>query len=139
METSDDDIEEIQKKLPFWPAVMMHISLATTDVLSRVTNSGLLWSISAADPPLDLLKPGPFDEMSIAIICRELLLGLDYLHENGKIHRDVKAANVLLSDTGDVKIGDFGVATQLTNNLSKRNTFVGTPFGWPRGNSPGRL
>ena len=77
---------------------------------------------------LSQLQPGPLHESHVAIICRELLLGLDYLHREGKIHRDVKAANVLLAETGKVKLADFGVAAQLTNIKSQRNTFVGTPF-----------
>lgn len=74
------------------------------------------------------LKPGVFSEAHIAIVCQQILLGLQYLHQEGKLHRDIKAANILLSQSGKVKLADFGVAAQLVNIRSLRNTFVGTPF-----------
>jgi serine/threonine protein kinase len=53
---------------------------------------------------------------------------LDFLHSRGKIHRDIKCGNILMTDDGDIKLADFGVSTQLTKTFSKRGTFIGTPY-----------
>ena len=63
------------------------------------------------------LESGPLDEAAIAYVLRETLRALQYLHGENRIHRDVKAANVLLSPEGAVKISDFGVSGQLTGEL----------------------
>jgi serine/threonine protein kinase len=68
------------------------------------------------------------DEEMIAYICRETLKGLRYLHGVRRIHRDVKGGNILVTESGEVKIADFGVSAQLFSTFSKRNTFVGTPY-----------
>ncbi len=75
-----------------------------------------------------LLKPRPFEEQYVAVLMREILRGLEYMHEQGKIHRDIKAANVLLAGDGSVKLADFGVAGQMSDRQQKRMTFVGTPY-----------
>lgn len=70
----------------------------------------------------------PMTEDQIAYVVHEVLLGLDYLTRNNKIHRDIKAANILLSKSGEVKLADFGATAQLTDTMTKCSTFVGSPY-----------
>mmetsp|Transcript_8799 Transcript_8799/g.17121 ORF Transcript_8799/g.17121 Transcript_8799/m.17121 type:complete len:299 (-) Transcript_8799:637-1533(-) len=74
-----------------------------------------------------LSRPGKIPEPLIAYVCREALRGLEFLHLQHRIHRDIKSDNFLLSLDGSVKIGDFGYAAQLTTDRERRNTVVGTP------------
>lgn len=74
------------------------------------------------------LVTGPLTEIQIAYMCRETLLGLAYLHGMGKMHRDIKGANILLTEAGDVKLADFGVSAQITATINKRKSFIGTPY-----------
>ncbi|XP_049857166.1 mitogen-activated protein kinase kinase kinase kinase 5 isoform X12 [Schistocerca gregaria] len=71
---------------------------------------------------------GPLTEQQIAYMCRETLHGLAYLHSMGKMHRDIKGANILLTEAGDVKLADFGVSAQITATINKRKSFIGTPY-----------
>ncbi|XP_059393619.1 mitogen-activated protein kinase kinase kinase kinase 3 isoform X2 [Carassius carassius] len=71
---------------------------------------------------------GPLTESQIAYVTRETLQGLFYLHSKGKMHRDIKGANILLTDNGYVKLADFGVSAQITATLAKRKSFIGTPY-----------
>ncbi|XP_077477960.1 mitogen-activated protein kinase kinase kinase kinase 5 isoform X3 [Stigmatopora argus] len=71
---------------------------------------------------------GPLSETQIAYICRETIQGLGYLHTKGKMHRDIKGANILLTNDGDVKLADFGVAAKITATIAKRKSFIGTPY-----------
>ncbi|KAK5134793.1 hypothetical protein LTR08_006168 [Meristemomyces frigidus] len=128
LEGSDDDIREIQQEISLLATCSSEYVTRYKASFVKGTKLWIVMEYLGGGSCLDLLRPGPMAESYVAIIMRELLHGLDYLHSTGKIHRDIKAANILLSESGQVKIADFGVAAQLTNIKSQRLTFVGTPF-----------
>ncbi|XP_011204222.2 serine/threonine-protein kinase 10 isoform X1 [Bactrocera dorsalis] len=70
----------------------------------------------------------PLTEPQIAYVCRHMTEGLNFLHNNKVIHRDLKAGNVLLTMEGGVKLADFGVSAKNKHTLQKHDTFIGTPY-----------
>uniref|UniRef100_M4AW17 non-specific serine/threonine protein kinase n=1 Tax=Xiphophorus maculatus TaxID=8083 RepID=M4AW17_XIPMA len=73
---------------------------------------------------LSTVHKKPLQEVEIAAITHGALQGLVYLHSHNMIHRDVKAGNILLTEPGQVKLGDFGSASI----VAPANSFVGTPY-----------
>lgn len=130
LESTKDEIADIQREIQI-------LAQFDSKYVTRYYRSHLvemrLWIImefcggGSCHEVIESLKK--FPEMCIAIVMRETLKGLEYLHlVEKKVHRDIKAANILLTMDGQVKLADFGVAGQLTMTMSKRQSFVGTPF-----------
>ncbi|KAJ5577908.1 uncharacterized protein N7459_006872 [Penicillium hispanicum] len=147
VENAEDEVDDIIKEI----AILSELkSPYVTKYHGSYLKGSHLWIIMefcSGGSCHGLLRPGVIHEEYIAIILRELLRGLDYLHGDQKLHRDIKgmessnginsarivadkrtAANILLSASGQVKLADFGVSGQLSATMTKKNTFVGTPF-----------
>lgn len=132
LDDAEEDIEDIRKEIA---VLSMCRSKYVTHYYSALLIPGTarLWIVMeymSGGALSELLSTfGPFSEDSITVILYDILCALQYLHGEGKIHRDIKAANVLLTASGDVKLADFGVSGQLTHTLgARKKTFVGTPF-----------
>lgn len=93
-------------------------------------NLWLIMEYCSAGSVLDLIKSSKtiLNEYLIATILKQVLKGLEYLHSNRKIHRDIKAGNILLDESGNAKLADFGVSTELKDSLAHKDTIIGTPF-----------
>lgn len=129
LESAGDEVQDAHREI----AVManLHCPHLIQYYASYVINTNL-WIVMEyldAGSLLDIIKElGPLPESFIAYIIKEILLALQYLHHERKIHRDVKAGNLLVGSDGSVKLADFGVAGQLTDSVDKRQSKIGTPF-----------
>lgn len=92
---------------------------------------GYLWLVvelmKGSLTDLILQRAGVIPERIIALVMREMLLGLKIMHDQYRIHRDIKSDNILIGLDGSVKLGDFGYAAQLTQEHDVRHSVVGTP------------
>lgn len=75
-------------------------------------------------------KFGPFPESVIKTYTKQLLLGLEYLHNNAIMHRDIKGANILVDNKGCIKLADFGASKQVAElaTISGAKSMKGTPY-----------
>lgn len=129
LDTEEDDVADIRQEVSFLS------QLSTVPGVTRYHGSFLvgtkLWIVmdfAAGGSIRDLMKAGTIDEQCISVIARDVVSALSHLHKLRIIHRDIKAANILLTVDGRVQLCDFGVAAQVTMDSSKRNSFVGTPY-----------
>ncbi|PWN23846.1 Pkinase-domain-containing protein [Microstroma glucosiphilum] len=131
LDTPDDDVSDIQKEV----AVLSQLREAESKNVVRYWGCWLkgpeLWIVmdyAEGGSIRTLMRGGPIVEQHAVVIVRETLIALAYLHKSGIIHRDIKAANILLTNAGKILLCDFGVAASLVSSASKRTTFVGTPY-----------
>jgi serine/threonine-protein kinase 24/25/MST4 len=129
LENAADEVQDVHREI----AVMSNVHCPQlTQYFSSYVIASELWIVMEyldAGSLLDIIKVhGPLPEEFIAYILRELLFALQYLHGERKIHRDIKAGNLLVNHDGAIKLADFGVTGQLTDSMDKRQTKIGTPF-----------
>lgn len=133
LDTPDDDVSDIQREV----ALLSQLRETTTKNVIKYWGCWLLGAelcivmdFAEGGSVRTLMNAGPIAEKYAAVIVRESLVALSYLHKSGIIHRDIKAANILLTNAGDVLLCDFGVAAAFVSSSvhSRRTTFVGTPY-----------
>ncbi|KAJ1552198.1 hypothetical protein HK405_012255, partial [Cladochytrium tenue] len=128
-----NQIEEMRKEIQI-QSLSRHPNLLPV-YSSFVTDSKLyiVTPFMSAGSCLDIMKTAyqtGLEENCIATILKQALQGLEYLHRNNLIHRDVKAGNLLMDEDGLVQLADFGVSSSLLDAGERqgvRKTFVGTP------------
>ncbi|KAL6305032.1 hypothetical protein BKA93DRAFT_825363 [Sparassis latifolia] len=131
LDTEDDDVGDIQREVAL--LTQLRDAPNITQYYGCYLDGPRVWIVmeyaqgGSVRTLMKASKDGTLEEKYVAVITREVLMGLTYLHKSSIIHRDLKAANILITAAGKVMICDFGVSALLVTASSKRNTLVGTP------------
>ena len=129
LEHTDEDIDTLAQEIFFLSELK---SPYVTQYLGTLVEDVSMWIVmeycggGSCAELLRLCYRQGLPEQKVSFIVKNVLLGLEYLHSQQKIHRDIKADNILLTEAGEVKLGDFGVSGQMRATM-KRGTYVGTP------------
>ncbi|KAK8725774.1 hypothetical protein OTU49_010474 [Cherax quadricarinatus] len=126
----DTDLQEIIKEISIMQQCDSHHVVKYYGSYFKDSDLWIVMEYCGAGSVSDImrLRKKTLTEEEIATVIYDTLRGLEYLHLRRKIHRDIKAGNILLNTQGHAKLADFGVAGQLSDTMAKRNTVIGTPF-----------
>jgi hypothetical protein len=108
------------------------------DIVMEYVEGGSLYSIvqkirnsHSGDAASSSTPQHVFPERTVASFVAQVARGLDYLHQQGVVHRDIKGANILVTKNSDVKLADFGVSTKRgtdAHTASSKVDVAGTPY-----------
>lgn len=136
MESINDVIEEIEEEYLILRDLATHPNLPEFYgiYLKRTEEENQVWLIlelcsngSVTDLVKSLIRLGlKLDENIIAYILKHTINGLEHLHRNHVMHRDVKGHNILITEECFIKLIDFGVSAHLKSSIGRRNTSVGS-------------
>jgi TPR repeat protein/serine/threonine protein kinase len=112
--------------------ILSHSSIVKIYQISEDAGNAFIAMEFVNGPTLEQLlsRSEPLDKTTIWNVLRQSAGALDYAHQKGIVHRDVKPANIMIDEDGAVKICDFGVAKMLgiTRSVTRTGQVVGTPF-----------
>lgn len=128
LELSTEEMQTVQREIQMLQQMRHPCITACYDSFMDGSDLWIIMEYCAGGSCSDLVRTHTLQERYIAIILREVLRALAYIHAEQKIHRDIKAANILLHEDGSIRLADFGVAGQLHAQAKRVNSFVGTPY-----------
>eukprot|EP01126_Amoeba_proteus_P041450 TRINITY_DN4460_c0_g1_i4.p1 TRINITY_DN4460_c0_g1~~TRINITY_DN4460_c0_g1_i4.p1 ORF type:complete len:454 (-),score=122.63 TRINITY_DN4460_c0_g1_i4:53-1414(-) len=131
---AEGDLEDILTEIEHMSSLQNEyiVNYKRSFLMKRIPTGLTLWigmEYCACGSISDLMEmtKKTLNEDQIAVVMRDTLKGLKFLHNQKRIHRDIKAGNILLNSEGVSKLGDFGVSGDV-KDFTKHHTVIGTPF-----------